>query len=80
MNKEPETMFNLFTKPQVDADNLTVFEHMKQLGNKEGSQEISEAGEAAGVFAQYMKGATFMIPCMPSPLSIGMPLASVLAL
>ena len=44
VNKDPETMFSLFTKPQVDADNLTVFEHMKQLGNKEGSQEISEAG------------------------------------
>ena len=49
-NKSPEEMFDLFTKPQVDADNLTVFEHMKQLG------------EDAGVFAQYMKGATFMIP------------------
>ena len=53
-DKDPETMFALFTKPQTDADNLTVFEHMKQLG--------AEAGEAAGVFAQYMKGATFMIP------------------
>ncbi|MDO8971782.1 MAG: class I SAM-dependent DNA methyltransferase, partial [Saprospiraceae bacterium] len=54
VNKDPETMFGLFTKPQVDADNLTVFEHMKQLG--------SEADEVAGVFAHYMKGATFMIP------------------
>jgi type I restriction enzyme M protein len=53
-DKEPQTMFDLFTKPQIDADNLTVFEHMKQLG--------SEAGQAAGIFAQYMKGATFMIP------------------
>ncbi|MFD1122689.1 N-6 DNA methylase [Methylophilus flavus] len=50
VNKDPETMFDLFTKPQTDADNLNVFEHMKQLGNE------------AGVFAQYMKGATFMIP------------------
>ena len=50
MEKDPQTMFELFTKPQADADNLTVFEHMKQLGNE------------AGVFAQYMKGATFMIP------------------
>ena len=49
-NNDPETIFDLFTKPQVDADNLTVFEHMKQLGS------------GAGVFAQYMKGATFMIP------------------
>ncbi len=49
-DKDPETMFQLFTQPQEDADNLTVFEHMKQLGDE------------AGVFAQYMKGATFMIP------------------
>ena len=49
-NNDPETMFGLFTHPQIDADNLTVFEHMKQLGND------------AGVFAKYMKGATFMIP------------------
>jgi len=48
-DKDPEVIYNLFTMPQVDADNLTVFEHMKQLGND------------AGVFAQYMKGATFMI-------------------
>ena len=43
-------MFELFTKPQADMEGLTVFEHMKQVGN------------AAGVFAEYMKGATFMIP------------------
>jgi len=49
-NNDPETMFALFTQPQADVDNLTVFEHMKNLG------------EGAGVFAQYMKGATFMIP------------------
>jgi len=49
---DPETMFALFTQPQADVDNLTVFEHMKQLGSQ---------GQA-GVFAQYMKGATFMIP------------------
>lgn len=47
-NKDPETMFDLFTRPQ--ADGLTVFDHMKEVGDK------------AGVFAQYMKGATFMIP------------------
>ena len=49
-NNDPETLFALFTQPQTDCDNLTVFEHMKQLGND------------AGVFAQFMKGATFMIP------------------
>lgn len=47
-NEDPEVMFDLFVKPQVD--NLTVFDHMKQVGS------------AAGVFAEYMKGATFMIP------------------
>ena len=47
-NRDPETMFDLFVKPQ--GDELTVFEHMKQIGDQ------------AGVFAQYMKGATFMIP------------------
>jgi len=45
---DPESMFELFTK--ASADGLTVFEHMKQLGS------------SAGIFAQYMKGATFMIP------------------
>lgn len=54
VDKDPETMFELFTKPQKDCGDLTVFEHMKQLG--------TEAGQAAGIFAQYMKGATFMIP------------------
>lgn len=48
-NADPETMFDLFTKPVVD--NLSVFDHMKQV-----------SGDKAGVFAQYMKGATFMIP------------------
>jgi len=47
-NKDPQTMFELFTKAQMDG--LTVFEHMKQVGH------------SVGVFAQYMKGATFMIP------------------
>ena len=41
-------MFDLFTKLTVNE--LSVFEHMKQVGDK------------VGVFAQYMKGATFMIP------------------
>lgn len=47
-DKDPETMFNLFTRP--DANGLTVFEHMKQMDKK------------AGAFAEFMKGATFMIP------------------
>ncbi len=49
-NNDPETQFALFTQPQVNANNQTVFEHMKSLG------------ASAGIFAQYMKGATFMIP------------------
>lgn len=48
--KDPDIMFELFTKAQKDADGLTVFEHMKEIGGK------------AGVFGQFMKGATFMIP------------------
>ncbi|MCB9190030.1 MAG: SAM-dependent DNA methyltransferase [Flavobacteriales bacterium] len=47
-NVDTEKMFDLFTKPSVDG--LTVFEHMKQVGAD------------GGVFAEYMKGATFMIP------------------
>lgn len=49
-DEDPENLFALFTQPQADLDNLTAFELMKQLGSE------------AGVFAQYMKGATFMIP------------------
>lgn len=49
-DEDPEALFALFTQLQKDMDNLTAFELMKQLGTK------------AGVFAQYMKGATFMIP------------------
>ena len=48
-NKDPETMFELFNRPLVDG--LSVFDHMKQVN-------VS----STGVFAQYMKGATFMIP------------------
>lgn len=47
-DKDPEAMFALFTRP--DANGLTVFEHMKQMDKK------------AGAFAEFMKGATFMIP------------------
>ena len=51
-NKDPEEMFELFTRGQDvgEEETLTVFEHMKQLG------------EVAGVFSEHMKGATFMIP------------------
>ncbi len=47
-NKDPQVMFDLFTT--VQEDKLNIFQHMKQVG------------EAGGVFAEYMKGATFMIP------------------
>lgn len=47
-NKEPQTMFDLFTKPIVGS--ISVFDHMKQVGAENG------------VFAKYMSGATFMIP------------------
>ncbi|WP_395804859.1 N-6 DNA methylase [Daejeonella sp.] len=47
-NKDPQTMFDLFTRPSIGG--VTVFDHMKEVGAE------------VGVFAQYMKGATFMIP------------------
>lgn len=47
-NKDPESMFELFTKPVVDG--MTVFDHMKQVGH------------GAGVFADFMSNATFIIP------------------
>lgn len=47
-NKEPQAMFDLFTRATVGG--ISVFDHMKEVGND------------LGVFAQYMKGATFMIP------------------
>jgi type I restriction enzyme M protein len=47
-NKEPQAMFDLFTRTTVGG--ISVFDHMKAVGND------------LGVFAQYMKGATFMIP------------------
>lgn len=46
-NKDPESMFELFTKPKVD--DMTVFDHMKQIG------------QAAGVFGEFMKNANFII-------------------
>lgn len=48
-NADPQTMFDLFTKPTENRP-LTVFEHMKEIGS------------TAGVFGEFMKGATFMIP------------------
>jgi len=49
-DEDPDNLFALFTQLQSDCNHLSVFEFMKQLGSE------------AGVFAQYMKGATFMIP------------------
>lgn len=49
-NNDPETMFEMFTKTTSERPQ-TVFDHMKDLGSEKG-----------GVFAEYMKGATFMIP------------------
>jgi len=46
-NAEPETMFDLFVKPTVDG--MTVFDHMKQVG------------ESGGVFAEFMSKASFII-------------------
>lgn len=46
-NLEPESMFELFTRPSIEG--LTVFDHMKTIG------------EEGGVFGEFMKGATFMI-------------------
>jgi len=48
-NTDPEVMFNLFTRPQRELDDITVFDFMKGLG------------ATGGVFSEYMKGATFMI-------------------
>jgi len=49
-DKDAEVMFELFTRPQHHLNDLTVFDFMKTLG-KDG-----------GVFTEYIKGATFMIP------------------
>lgn len=38
-NKDPESMFEVFTKPAIDGK--TVFDHMKQVG------------DSAGVFAEF---------------------------
>lgn len=49
-DKDPEIMFDLFTRPQKELDEITVFDFMKNIG-KQG-----------GVFSNHMKGAIFMIP------------------
>jgi type I restriction enzyme M protein len=49
-DKDPEVMFELFTRPQRHLNDVTVFDFMKTLG-KDG-----------GAFTEYIKGATFMIP------------------
>ncbi|WP_031425530.1 class I SAM-dependent DNA methyltransferase [Flavimarina sp. Hel_I_48] len=49
-DKDPEVMFELFTRLQEELGGITVFDFMKNVG-KEG-----------GIFSDYMKGATFMIP------------------
>ncbi len=46
-NKDPQSMFDLFTKPMVDQ--MTIFDHMKQVG------------DSAGVFAEFMSRAIFII-------------------
>ena len=47
-NMDPESMYAHFTAPI--ATGLSVFEHMKQVG------------EVGGVYGQFMAKATFMIP------------------
>ncbi len=47
-NMDPENMYEVFTRVTPERPE-TVFDHMKNVGSK------------AGVFAEYMKGATFMI-------------------
>lgn len=46
---DPDTLYAYFTTTTPERP-LTVFEHMKQVGS------------TAGAFAQYMQGATFLIP------------------
>lgn len=47
--KDPTTMFEIFTRSQKEAGDITAFDFMKTLG------------AAGGKFSEYMKGATFMI-------------------
>lgn len=48
-DRDPETMFDLFVKPQKHIGDLTVFDFMKSMGSK------------GGKFSQYMKDAIFLI-------------------
>lgn len=48
-DKDPEVMFELFTRPQRHLNDMTVFDFMKTLGVD------------GGKFTEYIKGATFMI-------------------
>ncbi|MGY5351030.1 type I restriction-modification system subunit M [Wenyingzhuangia sp. IMCC45533] len=48
-NLDPQSMFDLFTKPQRELGDITAFDFMKQVGTQ------------GGVFSENMKGATFMI-------------------
>ena len=48
-DKDPEVMFELFTRPQRHLNDMTVFDFMKTLGTD------------GGKFTEYIKGATFMI-------------------
>ncbi|TXE08560.1 SAM-dependent DNA methyltransferase [Gelidibacter salicanalis] len=48
-HKDPETMFDLFTRPKRELDDITAFDFMKTIGAK------------GGEFAKFMKGAIFMI-------------------
>jgi len=65
-NKDPQTMFDMFTKTMVDG--MTVFDHMKQVGH------------SAGVFADFMKNANFIIatPIRTIVSSISIPLIMLL--
>lgn len=49
VNKDPEQMFDLFTRPQRELDDITAFDFMKTIG------------ATGGEFAKFMKGAIFMI-------------------
>ena len=49
-DKDPQVMFDLFTRPQQELDGITIFDVMKNVGTE------------GGIFLEYMKGATFMIP------------------
>jgi len=49
-DKDPQVIFDLFTRPQKELGEITVFDFMKTTGRE------------SGIFSKYMKGATFMIP------------------